>query len=200
MKFIVSLCGGRGVSLTEESIHKSTNTIDCNNEAECVGKTTMANFLVSECGFIKMSFADPLKEYCMTKYGLSQEDVKFNKEKMLPEYGKTVRQLLQEEGSAGRKDGRWIRLMQEKLDSSPAKYIVIDDSRYPDEQEMLSKYHNLPIKIIRDLKKTDPDKLHESCKQDLNCKYFIINKDLKTLERDISSIILKEIAACSRLD
>ena len=169
-KRIVSLGGGRG-----ESIETS------NSEAENVGKTTVAEFFVKTHGWKRISFAAPLKKHCVSSGLLTEDDIN-NKTRILPS-GKTVRRVLQDEGMKGRETGRWLREMKEALDGC-SENVIIDDCRFPDEQELLRQYNTVLIKIVRNLEKSNDT--HPSCTQKLEYDHYVMNDS--TLENLFSKV------------
>lgn len=127
------------------------------------GKTTAAEHLVKEHGFIPLRFADALKkmlETLMTEAGipLSQSwDLLRGNAKEVPIAalgGVTGRKLMQTLGTEwGREsvdEDFWIRVMDGKLSSLPrTQRIVIDDMRFPNEYDMLKEKGAIMVKVFR---------------------------------------------------
>lgn len=66
------------------------------------GKDTVADYLVKNRGFVKYSFADPLKEACKVLFGLSDSQVHDSKDVVDSRYACTPREILQHIGTAAR--------------------------------------------------------------------------------------------------
>ncbi len=107
------------------------------------GKTTLANFLQDEFGFVRMSFASPLKETVMKYFGLTEEDIKTK--------NPTARKILQGVGIMMREevDKRyWIKQLEEKMIYLD-KNIVIDDVRFENEADFIKRSGGILIRIER---------------------------------------------------
>lgn len=99
------------------------------------GKTTFAKDL-GIWGFQRLSFADPLKDYCCQEFGITREQ--------LEEHKNEYRAWLQQTGQAmkvlHKDDQYWTKVLLAKLDGlSPKINVVIDDVRFPYELEPLEK-------------------------------------------------------------
>ena len=122
-----------------------------------VGKDTVADVLVDE-GWVKLSFAEPLKHGVCNLYGFPYEYYNNEmKETILPQWGKSPRDLLIYMGTEVlRKDNpdHWIKLMEisiEKIKAEgTAKGIVVSDLRFPNEFEFMKKINACCIKIVRE--------------------------------------------------
>jgi len=97
------------------------------------GKSTVADFLIRNHKFHRLSFAGALKEDIM-EMGFSAQDV-LNK----PPW---MRELLQAYGKARRAadPGYWVKRLRVKLDDPEftADRVVIDDMRFPNEAQFLA--------------------------------------------------------------
>lgn len=112
------------------------------------GKTSLANYLVSEFGYCKVSFADPMKRMVKEFFGV---------EKGHPQY----RELMQKLGTD------WFRSVDEDvwvkylLNNTTGDGLVIDDVRFPNEAKGLLNAGwalvyldcNEPIRIERVMKR-----------------------------------------------
>ena len=141
------------------------------------GKTTIANYLVSNYGFIEYSIATPLKEIAKI-FGFQHQDVYGSEEdkmKIHPILGISARTFLQKFGTEicrehmsmilpdmkmGKYGIIWIHLLQQFLNSNKNKNIVISDVRFEDEANTILEYSNaLLLYIERDnVLKTDTHK------------------------------------------
>ena len=107
------------------------------------GKDTVADYLVKEHNFVKVSFAAPVKEFAIKHFGLTPGEV----------YGKktnTSRWVLQAIGNGCREEfgrGVWIDKLWEKI--CPLERVVISDLRYLNEADFLGRIGGAIIKINR---------------------------------------------------
>ena len=118
------------------------------------GKTTAANFLVED-GFIKMSFAEPIKRM-LACVGLSSEDL-YGDRKQEPSYmldGKTPRYAMQTLGTEWGRDlispNIWVNIIKNGIKELGGNFIVIDDCRFPNEIAMILDMKGIIVYIDRD--------------------------------------------------
>lgn len=122
------------------------------------GKSTAATILNRVFGHVDTSFAEPLKRATMIKFGLSEWHVFTDEGKRtyLPEYGATVREILQKEGTDYVKpfwgEDFWVRRWSQALQSLAERKVpnvTVSDLRFPDEAEAVVFYGGYVIHIIR---------------------------------------------------
>ena len=118
------------------------------------GKGTVADFLVEQRGFTKISFADRLKDGVASVFGWDREMLEGNtdesrawREKVDPYWSTetghpiTPRLVLQLFGTDcmrnGFYDGVWVSLVKKQLLDNPDKDFVIPDVRFENEAEMI---------------------------------------------------------------
>lgn len=110
------------------------------------GKDTVAERLVQGHGFVRMAFADPLKEAARCIFGLSDAQLYGDlKETNDAFWGKTPRRIMQLLGTdAVRKnidDDVWIKATQRRIETEMAERdtigIVIPDVRFPNEADAI---------------------------------------------------------------
>lgn len=138
-----------------------------------VGKDTVANRLVDSYGFIRMSFADPLKEACRIIFHFSDEQLYGNlKEVIDPRWGKSPRQILQLFGTDALRavidKEVWIKSLKIKIQNLASRTIhkqlkiVVPDVRFPNEAEAIKSMTDGSLwKVVRDLPSNEFS-LHES--------------------------------------
>mgnify|MGYP007100040917 CR=1 FL=1 len=105
------------------------------------GKTTLANVLITQYGFVGLSFAKALKEVAMTEYGLSHEEAFGNKKN---------RELLQQIGEDKRNEhgqNYWVDKVLEQLNQNPNANYVVDDVRYHSEYKALKDNGFIMVRI-----------------------------------------------------
>jgi hypothetical protein len=121
------------------------------------GKSTAAKALVDQRGFVRVSFASPLRAM-LGALGLTLEQMSTGKNDPIDWLdGKTPRQLLQ---TLGTEWGRtlvhrdiWIRAASRhvaQLRNAGASGVVFDDVRFDNEAEMIQRAGGLVIRIHRD--------------------------------------------------
>lgn len=110
------------------------------------GKSTVANILTEQHGFIEVGFADALKEIALELDPLLDGDG-FRLSDAVEDYGwegaKTypeVRRTLQNLGVAIRKQNPtfWIDIVRDKMDRNIGADFVIPDVRFPNELEAVA--------------------------------------------------------------
>src|SRR3990167_2513858 len=121
----------------------------CLGNRKQTGKSTTADYLSHKYGFKSIAFADKLKLEVawVYKLDLHQLNDPTLKETILPELGKTPRQLMQEHGTAKRNEDKnyWLRLLQETIydyDSFYEPGYVISDVRLLNEAEWIRNCTN----------------------------------------------------------
>lgn len=99
------------------------------------GKDTTADYLVERYGFVRVAFADKLKEFALASVPAVRENVQevgWHESKQRP----WIRELLQDIGTAARDtfgDDFWIR----QVEIPDAERVVFTDVRYPNEAEFV---------------------------------------------------------------
>ena len=130
------------------------------------GKGTVADILVEEHKFTKLSFADKLKDGVATVFGWNrsmlegdtaesrewreQRDEFWSKE---TKRNITPRLVLQEFGTDcmrhGFDDGIWVSMVKQELIKNPTKDFVIPDVRFPNEAGMIHKLNGYVWRAMR---------------------------------------------------
>lgn len=118
------------------------------------GKDTVANHLVSEYGFMRMAFADPLKAACTVLFDLScEESSEENKEERITYWGVSPRTMYQLTGDALKQafgPKFWVqRWAKEYGDFSNVQDVVVSDVRFEQEAEMIRYLGGVVIHIQR---------------------------------------------------
>ena len=137
------------------------------------GKDTMGDYLISNHGFIKYAFANPVKEICKTLFSLSDEQLEDRvlKEKMDPRWGVSPREMFQKIGTdfgqftlfklfPELKDKIkyreiWVKLFEEWFLKNKDKDIVITDVRFMHEVKKIKSMGGQIVKIKRNLDSND---------------------------------------------
>jgi hypothetical protein len=122
------------------------------------GKDTAATFL-KELGFIRVAFADKLKDHCMSMYNLSQQQVHGNlKDQIDSRYGVTPRFILQTIGEGHRQAyiDTWVSYVFNKtvidLIKEGHNKFCVTDCRYKSEIQFARDWaeeNNHQIEVVK---------------------------------------------------
>lgn len=110
------------------------------------GKDMVADYLVKECGFVRMALADPIKEIANRYFGVPWEELRRSDKPV------NVRWLLQQLGTeVGRKydPSIWVKSLVQRILDSPDRGLVITDVRFPNEAEELVNGCGADLILIR---------------------------------------------------
>ena len=133
------------------------------------GKSTAAQALCMEHGFVRVSFADPLRKMVgvlLQELGYDTAQVGHllheGKEEIIPELGVSTRHLLRTLGTEWGRDcvhpNLWVKVWKKKV--AGLDRVVTDDLRFPNELEAVRYRGGTVIEITRP--GTDRDDLHRS--------------------------------------
>lgn len=122
-----------------------------------VGKDTAAGYLRAAHGFRQIAFADPIRAMLLAALPLEQKDFEHGrKEELLPEIGKSPRQLMQSLATEwGRNlvhDAIWVRLAEDKVVAEHVvlgRALVISDVRHEIEAAMIRKHRGIIVHLQR---------------------------------------------------
>jgi uridine kinase len=170
------------------------------------GKDTIADYLVSTYGFIKISFADKLKEMCKVLFNFTDEQLYGSQKETIDNYWNIApRDVFQYFGTdIMRNDIKkilpsiendfWIKCTFKQIDNFIKENnnckIVIADVRFPNEVNAIKSYNGHIIRVIRP--SIQNDDFHESESQIpfLNVDYEIINdNNINELYKKIDNIL-----------
>ena len=110
------------------------------------GKTTAAEYMVAHHGFMRMSFAGPIK-HMLRVLGVLEDWPKEEPHPLL--CGMTPRHALQTLGTQWGRDmiggNIWVNIVKDRIEKSKAlNLIVIDDVRFRNEVAMIEELNKLP--------------------------------------------------------
>jgi hypothetical protein len=184
------------------------------------GKDTVADYLVSEHGYMKISLADPLKEICRTLFGFTTEQLYGEQKEIVdPRWNISPRQALQYVGTELFRnhingllpdigENFWIISAILKIKAiitiNPDAKFVISDIRFPNEIELLDKIfmerddsYNIDVpriwRISRPSIEINDASVHDSERliDTLNVDKEILNdSDLDSLYRKIEELLI----------
>lgn len=136
------------------------------------GKDVMADFLVQNFGFIKISIAEPIKNACRELFQLSDDHFhdRMLKEKKIPFWNLSPREIMQKVGTDLFRhhfdDQFWVKILDQRIESLKNKvsHIVISDIRFQNEADAVHKHGGIIVRIDRFSHVND---YHESEKLDI---------------------------------
>ena len=171
------------------------------------GKDTIADYLIKEHNFEKISFADKLKDSVAAMFDWDRElldgktaESRVWREKADPYWTNemgvdiTPRLVLQKFGTEcmrnGFYDGIWVSLTKKKILDNPDKNYVIPDTRFPNEAKMLYEINGevglIPINMVK-ISRTDAKQqlsLLEKLEEHEDIQKVYSNFDLDESEMD----------------
>lgn len=130
---------------TEFKFHKPKVVVGLLGKAGS-GKSTVADHLVENHGFKRISFAKPLKNIVQDIFDLTDDQVwgpAHAKEEVDPRWGVSPRWLMQQMGEKGRNHlGKdvWINAAFKIIEESEGDRFVIEDVRYINEVEAITEH------------------------------------------------------------
>jgi hypothetical protein len=162
------------------------------------GKDTFSDYIIQKYGFIKYSFADPLKKGIQAFFNLSNEQLYDEKlkETIDERWGVTPRTLFQVIGTdifqhtiksflpelKGEPRKHWVILFKEwyldLMQKNPNLLVIISDARFLHELTEIKELGGIIIKIIRPLSENNGDS-HQSEKEIDDIPEELINYKIK---------------------
>lgn len=123
------------------------------------GKTTLARHLVEDHGFVRLSFATPIRK-ALLAMGIPECFLTDHKSVSVPPFGKSARYLMQTLGSEWARDtvnkNFWLYLMEQQLSPFVGQDVVIDDVRFDNEAEFIRIKRGHNVRIVRGNTQLDP--------------------------------------------
>ena len=144
------------------------------------GKDTLGNHLVSKYGYIRIAFADPLKEVLKTVFNFNDAQLYGESKETIDEYWKvTPRTVMQYVGTDMFRNqmGKiipnigtniWIEVIKRKIldiwKTNPTQKIVLTDLRFPNEINLIKELGGIIIRVKRNIDKSEDEfvVIHES--------------------------------------
>lgn len=121
------------------------------------GKDTIARHLWAKHSFTRIAFADPVKLAAQAMFGLTHDQTWDDnmKEKLIPEWGMSPREIFQRVGTECVRDvfgadhwlNRWAQTYRMIKDTDD---IVVPDVRFENEAAMIRDLGGLVIHLVRD--------------------------------------------------
>lgn len=115
------------------------------------GKDTFADYLVSNHGFVKHAFAEPVKKICRVMFNLKDQQLNdpVLKETMDGRWGLSPRQMMQRVGTDMIRrlwdDDFWVKHMDMRLDKECD--VVISDVRFSNEAQWIKDNGGILIRV-----------------------------------------------------
>ena len=116
------------------------------------GKSSVAAILSEKYGYEHISFAKPIKDM-LSAIGFTDRQLNdpIEKERVVPEYGKSSRQFMQllgtEFGRCMIKESIWVTALEKQLISD--ENYVIDDVRFSNEAAMIHANGGKVVRVVR---------------------------------------------------
>jgi len=170
-----------------------------------VGKTIASQYICQKYGYVKLSFADPLKCALREIFGFTDEQLWGDQKEIIDEYwGVSPRSLMQLIGTEFFRlqmkehvpqigDNIWLRVAQRKIQQflNRGQMIVIDDVRFTNEADLIRQMGGFLIRIDRPSVATIVDS-HESEQQNkhiITDATIINDQDIETFHHKIDALI-----------
>tara|TARA_R100000808_G_scaffold142_2_gene1048 strand:+ start:14107 stop:14658 length:552 start_codon:yes stop_codon:yes gene_type:complete len=123
------------------------------------GKTTLARHLVEEHGYVRLSFAAPIRQ-ALLAMGIPECYLTDHKAVEVPKIGKSGRYLMQTLGTEWARStvnkNFWLYLMDQKIDGLIGQNIVIDDVRFDNEARYIQAKKGYVLNIVRGNTQLEP--------------------------------------------
>lgn len=169
------------------------------------GKDTIANYLVAQHGYQKISFAEPLKKGCQVMFQFNDKQLEEDKEVVDEYWGITPREVFQYIGTEVFRDGMeklipgiknnfWINTAMKKHYNLRGIGIntVISDVRFPNEVDRIRKEGGIVIKVMRSSLENSDNHASEIQIDEIVGDYQVINdSDFNSLYDKIDTIVNK---------
>lgn len=153
------------------------------------GKGVMANHLVGAYGYIKYSFASPMKEMSKILFNWTEQYVNGDLKEVIDDrWGISPRQFLQFFGSDimqfslpnkfpeyKMKRNHWVQLFNMWYQNHQKENIVIDDCRFIHEIDYIKKNNGITIRIIRPNLNNIDQHISEMELEQIQTDYNVIN-------------------------
>jgi hypothetical protein len=163
------------------------------------GKDTVANIItdyLSPTIATKVSFADPLKEILSIVSGIPKDKIDQSKTDTVPEFGMTVRTMLQKIGTDAMRnqvdDEVWIKIAERRIKDIPRhKIVIFPDVRFENEMNFIKRNKGVLLNVYRPHRMFD-DSVYQHISEQGNFEvdYTIINDgSLEDLRRKVYSIM-----------
>jgi hypothetical protein len=166
------------------------------------GKDTIADHLIKEYGFERISLADPIKRLVKDVFVLDNDTVydRIKREEPLDQWnGWSVRKLLQFIGTELFRekidDEIWVKSLWFRIQNNKEKNFVISDVRFKNELDffnnMASKGEFMSIKVVRDGHDGSVGiKGHASEAYDLDAQFIVTNNGtFRDLYKQVDEIL-----------
>lgn len=164
------------------------------------GKDTVANYLKKDHWWQSVAFADPIRAGMRAIIGLEDKHFQHpDKEVVLPEFGKSPRQMMQTLGTEwGREcvnQDLWLILADKKIKQFHAQgfNVAVTDVRFENEAEFIRKQGGTIVHVHRDVAGTPHNHPSEAgvdyCEQDI---IIFNNASLIDLYDAVEVYIVKE--------
>lgn len=164
------------------------------------GKDTIADYLVHNYMYRKMSFADPLKKVCSVIFGFTKEQMSDSKLKETPDarWKVSPRQALQFVGTdlfrnhfgalcPAVSEHIWVEAMRSRIDKR--ELTVIPDIRFKDELDLIHELGGIVVNVVRDSVESTDKHVSEKAVEgyDISIKN---NGTIQSLYQEVDKVLL----------
>jgi hypothetical protein len=170
------------------------------------GKDTIADYLVKNFHFAKISLGDPLKEALQNIFGFTDDQLWGDKKETVdPYWNTTPRELMQFIGtdlmrihlaekfpSIGQ--SVWVMSLEKHINNMIAngvQRIVVPDMRFPNEELVVRKFGGFVIRVERPECESHDTHVSENSSKDIYADATIINTKFDKLYSDTEEVLRK---------
>jgi hypothetical protein len=172
------------------------------------GKDTIANYMVEKYGYIRVAFADAIKDMLKCSFRFSEEQLNGNLKETIDEFWQIKpRQVLQFVGTELFRDKMgellphvetnfWVFIIKKKIHDTlkvnPSAKFVISDCRFENEVNFIKEMGGQVIRVVRPTVENNTESNHSSEKyiDDLPFDFKIVNNaSLDKLHSNVDIII-----------
>ena len=169
------------------------------------GKDTIADYLVKNYCYTKVSFGDTLKKAIQEIFGFSDQQLWGNEKETVDKFWKlSPRSALQYIGTDCMRnqfgsafpnigDNIWVMALRCKIDkllSSGVSRIVIPDVRFPNEETMIRLFNGIILRVNRNSVVSSDNHISENLIDKIHIDYCVENNTFQQLYRDVDKIML----------
>jgi hypothetical protein len=170
------------------------------------GKDTIADYLVSNYGFTKISLGDPVKHALQEIFCFSYEQLWGVQKEITDSFWKvTPREMMQYFGTECLRikfgtdyphigNNIWVLALHRKIDELISKgitKIVVPDLRFPNEEKPIRDFGGCVLKVIRKKLVSGDSHASENSLEHINVDHVIYNETIEQLFKDVDDVVKK---------
>ena len=170
------------------------------------GKDTIADHIVKNYGYTKISLGDPIKHALKEIFCFTDEQLWGSKKEIVDHYWNiTPRELMQYFGTNCFRDkfgsdypqigdNIWVLVLRrkiQKLIEEGITKIIVPDLRFPNEEAVIREFNGTVIRVIRTSININDIHVSENLSEQINSDYVIYNDNIEQLYIDTDNIMYK---------